>query len=351
MDQVTWERAWAAHRMFLTADGETGKPGGNETIRVTSDSLLQLKVPVPLVPTLGTQLVLTVPVAFCHRGDEWETRVGARQAVRYDITFNSASGRWYLDASWSTPAPAAAPMDLLRNGKVVGVDLNADHLAVAVLDPAGNPIGHPTSIPLELKGLPASTRDGRLRAAISDLIHHAHTAGADAIAVENLNFDDARTTGRERMGRGKKGKTFRRIVAGIPTGKFRDRLVAMAYHAGLAVIAVDPAYTSQWGAQHWLAPLQACDPTATRHHAAAVTIARRGLGHRARRTPGRPRRGQRTTPGTPPGQANTTRPSSGKSEPKGRPVKNRPGPEALRARQAPKTVRGAAAAQSLERTD
>ena len=30
----------------------------------------------------------------------------------------------------------------------------------------------------------------------------------------------------------------------------------MASNAGLAVIAVDPAYTSRWGREHWLAPLQ-----------------------------------------------------------------------------------------------
>jgi hypothetical protein len=52
------------------------------------------------------------------------------------------------------------------------------------------------------------------------------------------------------------GKAFRRTVTGIPTAKFRDRLAGMARHAGLSVIAVDPAYTSKWGAQHWLGALK-----------------------------------------------------------------------------------------------
>ncbi len=42
-------------------------------------------------------------------------------------------------------------------------------------------------------------------------------------------------------------------AAGIPTGKFRGLARQMAANAGLAVIAVDPAYTSRWGAGHWLA--------------------------------------------------------------------------------------------------
>ena len=50
------------------------------------------------------------------------------------------------------------------------------------------------------------------------------------------------------------------MVSGIPTAKFRDRLVQMTANAGLAVIAVDPAYTSRWGAEHWLAPLRQQTP-------------------------------------------------------------------------------------------
>ena len=71
--------------------------------------------------------------------------------------------------------------------------------------------------------------------------------------------------------------------AGIPTARFRDRLTCMASNAGLAVVAVDPAYTSRWGAQHWLAPLRRHHPELTGHHAAAFVIGRRGLGLRARR--------------------------------------------------------------------
>ncbi|MBS4727037.1 hypothetical protein MSM1_01175 [Mycobacterium sp. SM1] len=82
--------------------------------------------------------------------------------------------------------------------------------------------------------------------------------GAGAIVIENLDFVDARTRGREKTGnrpsRGRKGRRFRRQIAGIPTAKFRDRLTQMASNTGLAIIVVDPAYTSKWAAQHWLAP-------------------------------------------------------------------------------------------------
>ena len=164
------------------------------------------------------------------------------------------------------------------------MDLNDGHLACWVLNPDGTPVGPPHTITIDLTGHKAH-RDGRLRQAVTDLLDHAHTHGCGSIAIENLNFDDARTSGRETMGRGNKGRRFRATVAGIPTAKFRTRLAGMAANRRVAVIAVDPAYTSKWGGQHWVKPLSKTFPDhpVSGHHAAAVVIGRRSLGHRARR--------------------------------------------------------------------
>jgi hypothetical protein len=112
-------------------------------------------------------------------------------------------------------------------------------------------------------------------------------AGCQAVVVEDLDFIQARIEGREHHGRrpsrGRRGRTYRRVVAGIPTARFRDRLVQMATNRHLRVVAVDPAYTSKWGAQHWLGAVQQLSSNASGHHAAALVIGRRGLGQRARR--------------------------------------------------------------------
>jgi len=251
---------------------------------------------------LGSHLAIAAPVTFTHRGAEWAQRVVGRRAVRYDITFDPAKNRWYLDASWKQDVLTASPsIDELRAGPVLGVDLNADHLACAVLDESGNPVGDPVTIPVSTAGLAASRRDGRVRAAITALLDTAAHAGCAAVVIENLDFADARATGRDTMGRGKRGKRFRRTVAGIPTAKFRTRLTAMAARRGIAIIGVDPAYTSRWGNQHWVKPLrQQTSGPVTGHHGAATAIGRRGLGLRIRRRPAGPRNGQRTVAGTPP---------------------------------------------------
>ena len=297
-----WREQWDAARLFLTADGEAGKAWGNETIRWNPDEgWLEVKLPAPLAQLANRphgRYRLSCPVAFSYRGDEVAAQAAAG-AVRYDITLDAASGRWYLDASWRPPARAVPSLAELRQAPVVAVDVNIGHLAVAVVALDGNVLGVPFTVPLDLAGLPATTRDGRLRAAITGLLATTRAHGARAIVIEDLDFAQARAEGREQAGnrpsRGRRGRAFRRAVAGIPTGKFRDRLVQMTHNAGLAVVAVDPAYTSRWGAQHWLAPLRAKHPQASGHHAAAVVIGRRALGHRARRRAGVTGTGQRTS--------------------------------------------------------
>ncbi|MFK0252009.1 hypothetical protein [Streptomyces sp. NPDC090445] len=288
-----WRQQWEAGRLFLTADGESGAPHGNYTITVDPGTgAVSMVLPEPLRHLANAPRVrylFSFTIAFHHRREEWLDRATANRAVRYDFTHDPGRDRWYLDASWAAEAVALpAPEEIRQLGeKLLGVDLNADHLAAYVLDVHGNPVGRPITVPIDLTG-PTSQRDGRLRAAISELIRIARAHRCVGIAIENLGFGDARATGRETMGRGKRGKTFRRTVAGIPTAKFRERLRSMAFHAGLVVIAVDPAYTSVWGERYWKTPLQHNNQqtTVTRHHGASVAIGRRALGHRARRRPG-----------------------------------------------------------------
>lgn len=290
LSELQWRHRWEAERLFLTADGEAGKPWGNETIRFHLDERwLEIKLPGPLAHLANRprgRFRLSGPVVFPYRGDEVAAQAQSG-AVRYDICFDVDKARWYLDASWQIPARPVPTLEELRRRRVLAVDVNVGHLACWVLDRSGNPVGRPSTVPLELAGLPASTSDGRLRAAVSELLALAETSGCAALVIEDLDFAAAREEGREHHGRrpssGRRGRRFRRQVAGIPTARFRNRLVQMAANAGLWVVAVDPAYTSKWGAEHWLDPLKEISPEATAHHAASVVIGRRGLGQRARR--------------------------------------------------------------------
>jgi hypothetical protein len=294
LTEERWRREWESARLFLTADGEKDKAWGNETIRWNPDEgWLEVRLPAPLAHLANRphgRYRLSRLVEFSYRGGEVAAQA-ATGAVRYDISHDPARDRWYIDASWRIPPGPAPALADLRQAPVLAVDLNHGHLAAWAITPDGNPVGPPVAIPLVLAGLPASQRDGRLRDAISSLIRIAGQRGCRAIVIEDLDFAGDREQGRERQGRrpsrGKRGRGFRRLVAGIPTARFRDRLTQMTRNAGLWVIAVDPAYTSRWGREHWLTPLrEQASPIASCHHAAAVVIGRRAHGHRARRRAG-----------------------------------------------------------------
>ena len=292
LTEEEWLAKWESARYFLTADGEAGKSWGNETVRWSpEEAWLEAKLPVALSRLANRphgRYRLSCAVAFGYRGDEVAAQA-ATGAVRYDISYDPVATRWYLDASWKMARAETPAVEELASHQVLAVDLNSGHLACIVVDPSGNPVGKPSTIRFDLEG-EATTRDGHLRGAISQLINIARDSHCAAIVIEDLDFAEAREEGRERSGRrpsrGKRGRAFRRTVSDIPTAKFRDRLVQMATNAGLTVIAVDPAYTSKWGAEHWLTPLtQQFSPktTLSGHHAAALVIGRRALGQRARR--------------------------------------------------------------------
>jgi hypothetical protein len=298
-----------------------GKPPSREAMRpsewipisVGARSSCQLRsLTLRTVPMAVTDW--PAPVVFAHRGEEWLAQA-ATGAVRYDISYDPNKARWYLDGSWRRAVVDLPPLELLRQDRALGIDLNAGHIDAWVLDSNGNPVGSPHTIPLELDGLPASTGDGRLRAAITSLLRIATVHGCQSLVVEDLDFADARQTGRETLGYGRRGKRFRRAVAGIPTRRFRTMLVGMTANHGLWVVAADPGWTSRWGRRYWQAPLnEATKPsiTVTVHHAAAVVIGRRGLGLRARRRQGVPDHDRRMVVGELPARPD---PRSGRQGP------------------------------------
>ncbi|MFE5889041.1 IS200/IS605 family accessory protein TnpB-related protein [Streptomyces sp. NPDC056462] len=280
LSRQTWRERWQAARMFLAADGESGKRWGNETIRVTDAGELSIRVPAALAHLANAphcRYVLEAIASFSHRATEWQDRITTNRAVAYRVHYDAVRDRWYVTASWKRRQAPVLPIEAVLAHGVVAVDMNDDHLAAWHLDVHGNPIGEPRRFFYDLSGS-TGHRDAQLRHALTRLLHHARRSGVAAIAVEDLDFTEG--TSRERHGGNKR---FRRLISRLPTARLKARLVSMAAEQNVAVVAVDPAYTSRWGAQHWQQPLTTSTRRTTRHDAAAVAIGRRALGHPIRR--------------------------------------------------------------------
>ncbi|WP_189986370.1 transposase [Streptomyces spinoverrucosus] len=297
LSERAWRERWQAERMFLAADGESGKRFGNETIRITDTGRVSIKLPAPLAHLANAphgRYLLDATVRFRHRGQEWLDRVTANRAVAYRIHHDVLRGRWYVTASWQRAAAPVVALDAVLARGVVGVDMNDDHLAAWHLDTHGNPVGEPRRFFFDLTGS-SELRDAQIRHALTRLLHHARRCGAAAIAIEDLDFTDG--TSREKHGR---NKQFRRLLSRFPTAKLKARLVSMAAEQDIAIVAVDAAYTSRWGAQHWQQPLTTPTRKISRHDAASIAVGRRALGHPIRRRTAPPhddrsdRRGHRT---------------------------------------------------------
>ncbi|WP_406359610.1 transposase [Streptomyces sp. NBC_01544] len=341
LSEEQWRQRWEAERWFIAADGESGKRFRNETIRVTPDGEVTIKLPVPLAHLANTRngrYTLTARVGFAHRGAEWSDRITANRAVAYRIHLAVERGRWYLTASWQRPAVQTIPLETARARGMIGVDTNADHFAAYRLDRHGNPIGGPRRFSYDLSGT-AGHRDAQIRHALTRLINWAVRVGVGAIGIEDLDFATEKT--REKHGGRKR---FRQLISGMPTGKLKARLVSMAAEQGLAIVAVDPAYTSLWGAQHWQKPLTTPRRKMSRHDAAGIAIGRRALGHPVRRRTAPPphdqsdRAGHRTAQAEPDNRRREgTRPPT-TDRPPGRPS---PSGKRKRGTSASKTVRDA----------
>jgi IS605 OrfB family transposase len=340
--EAEWRKRWEAERWFLAADGESGKRYGNETIRITPEGEVSIKLPAPLAELANAphgRYVLASRIAFAHRGAEWADRITGNRAVAYRVHLNVQRGRWYLTASWQRPIVQTIPLETARANGMVGVDTNADHFAAYRLDRDGNPVGDPHRFFYDLTGT-AQHRDAQIRHAITRVLHWAKAFGVAAVAIEDLDFTAEKT--REKHGRRKK---FRQLISGIPTGKLKARLVSMAAEAGLSIVAVDPAYTSQWGAQHWQKPLATPRRKMSRHDAAGIAIGRRALGHPIRRRTAPPhddqsdRRGHRTVQAGPDtrGREGTRPPATERTHD----ARARTGNTGTRVTSAPKTVRDA----------
>lgn len=156
-------------------------------------------------------------------------------------------------------------------GRVLGVDVNADHLAWALLSPDGNRL-KTGRIGLLLDGRGAKARHSLICEAASALVKVA-VAETAQIALEALDFSRKK---RELSLRPESANRRRRLHA-LPYAAVLEAITRRAARAGVPVVRVNPAYTSVIGRVN----LATRNGIST-HRAAALAIGRRAQGHSER---------------------------------------------------------------------
>jgi IS605 OrfB family transposase len=279
-----WRAGWEAARSPVHSMGDSTKANGSDTIRVTPDGTVLIHLPVKLQHLANAphgRYRVAMPVSFAtNHGAEWQARAAAHRSLQYRLWHCPVKGKWYLDASWSRRDDELPKLPEGSVGRVYSLDTNHGFLSGIELDTSGNPVGAARDYLTfsVLDDMPASQRDACVRHQITAVIHCMQSRGLDTLVMEDLGFIVSREDSR--------GKRFRKIVNGLGATLLRQRLIMMMQRAGIRVILVDPAFTSQWGAQHWLAPIKVSKQGSSKHHAATIVIGRRGQGYRACRKQG-----------------------------------------------------------------
>lgn len=275
--RADWQKARSAQFFVLGSQDETtGNQSCQATVVEDGSLTLHLRLPNALAAT-GKYLTLTgVRFAYGHEtitaalassqrihtqtkaGKPTVKRIGS--ALSYRFVRDDKGWRIFVSVE-------AQPVDQESRKELgaVGVDINADHLAISETDRFGNLIGT-RSTALITYGKTTDQAKALIGDAAVAIAAQAHAA-RKPVVIEALNFQKKKAEQEAVY------PAQARRLSSFACNKVISSLKAACFRAGVEVIEVNPAYTSVIGAVNF-----ARKKGISVHQGAAVAIARRGLG-------------------------------------------------------------------------
>ena len=182
------------------------------------------------------------------------------QAISY--RFKRDAKGWRVFAT--TELPEVEITTDQRRG-AIGVDLNADHLAVVETDASGNCI-NAWRVPLVTYGKNTHQAEALIGDAVASVVQYAREVGKP-IVIERLDFRQKKAVleGESRR--------YSRMLSSFSYGKVKAYFLSRGYREGVEVHQVNPAYSSVVGRVKFMERYGL-----TVHQAAALVLARRSLG-------------------------------------------------------------------------
>lgn len=191
-----------------------------------------------------------------------KTRTAEGKGVALSYRFVRDEKGWRAFVSFDLPD---VPILSVKNSGRVGVDLNADHLAVAEIDRHGNVVSR-TVIPLHTPGKTTHQARALIGDAVKQVVELA-VKTKKPITVEKLDFQRKKATLR-----GDGGPRYARMLSSLAYANILGTIRSRAFDAGIEAFEVNPAYTSVIG-EHLFQRRYGM----SRHQGAAVAIGRRSM--------------------------------------------------------------------------
>ena len=280
-----WLRDWRAARsneVFVL--GSRDETAGCQlcVAKVADDGRLTLRLRMPdcLAPLVGKYLTIT-GVRFAYGHDQVLAALDSNaeysqyrrehgdKAVRQTSLGEAISYRFQRDAKgWRVFAMTALmPVEGVtdRSRGAVGVDLNADHLAVCEVDAGGNYV-KAFSVPLVTYGKSRYQAEALIGDAVARVVAYARDVGKP-IVMERLDFRQKKS---QLEGESRK---YSRMLSSFSYGKIKSYFRSRGYRQGVEVREVNPAFSSVIGRVKFMERYGL-----SVHQAAAMVLARRVLG-------------------------------------------------------------------------
>ena len=256
-----WLADWqAARNSEFFCLGSKDETGGNQSCVARIDEkgkiTLRLRLPNALVKKHGKYVTFSdVVFAYGHR--EILQALVSGQALSY--RFKKDEKGWRVFASCKQKS---APLVTNQAMGAIGIDINANHIALVEIDHNGNPV-YKETIPLNTYGKTKNQTKALIGDACKKVVILAKEKNKPVV-LEQLDFTKKKTTlkeGSPKYSRMLSSFSYSSIIQGITFKAFRE---------GVAVFFVNPAMTSVIGKIKF-----AIRYGMSNHHAAALCIARR----------------------------------------------------------------------------
>ena len=245
---------------------------GTLTLRLRMpDGLAELHGKYLVVPNVRFASGHDVVLAALGSNTEYGVyrRQHGEQAARASPLGQAISYRFKRDAKgWRVFATTELPeveVTTDRRRGAIGVDLNADHLAVLETDASGNYV-NAWRVPLVTYGKGHHQAEALIGDAVASVVGYARGAGKPLV-IERLDFRQKKAVleGESRR--------YSRMLSSFSYGKIKAYFLSRGYREGVEIIEVNPAYSSVVGRVKFMERYGL-----TVHQAAALVLARRLLG-------------------------------------------------------------------------
>ena len=281
--KADWSRARSSQFFVLGSQDETA---GCQSCQATlaPDGTLNLQLRLPNAMAQNGKYLSIPGVRFAYGHAQIIAALGTSQRIHSQTKdgkpsvkrIGTALSYRFVrdDKGWRVfVSVEARPVEQVSRQELgaIGVDVNADHLAVSETDRFGNLIGT-RRIDCITYGKTQDQAKALIGDAAVSIATQAQAAGKP-IVLETLNFQkkkaELETTDPKQA----------RLLSSFACNRVASSIKAAAFRAGIEVIEVNPAYTSVIGAVNY-----AQAKGISVHQGAAYAIARRGLGLSERST-------------------------------------------------------------------